>query len=79
MVCPFASCTTSGREPVGDLEKQQFKFSWIISSLCCPGSPMSSRAEARINSGSWIWAHFPISEWHVLNGWVQSLAEHVLR
>lgn len=23
MVCPFGSCTTSGREPVGDLQRQR--------------------------------------------------------
>lgn len=54
MVCPLASCTTSGRDPVGDLQKQQFPSSWVIAVPLRPSSSSSSRAEAGMNSAAWI-------------------------
>lgn len=62
MVCPFGSCTTSGREPVGDLGRQ-FELSWIISSLyfiiASPRQPHELRGRST-NSGQRIWADSPV-------------------
>lgn len=52
MVCPFGSCTTSGREPVGDLGRQ-FELSWIISSLyfiiASPRQPHGAEAQILVS------------------------------
>lgn len=68
MVCPFGSCTTSGREPVGDLEKQ-FKLSWIISRLyfitTLPQQPHELRGRST-NSGQRLWADSPLPEGLIL-------------